>query len=170
MTRPHNPYDSLGRILSSGGEIGLARAMADKAHPESVGTFIEKRLSNLSAYDVNYVKDLASSILEAGRLLSAAGENEPVNWDDIPTNGDLFGDEWEGKRVFWFGEWNIPGEDEWYKFSGTLPDLPDKSYIARYAAELAHSYIEAYKGKFIKKLPEYQGEVRVRIIGTEKAY
>lgn len=166
----HDDFTPLQFALRSGAEIGLARAIHNVANPETVGHFIETRLTQLSTHDVGIVRKLAESILAAGKLLSSMPPDEEIEPSAIPTNGDLFADEWEGKRLFWFGEWSIPGEDKWYKFSGTLPDIESPDDIARHAAELAHSYIEAYPTRFLRNLPEYQGEVRVRIIGIEKAF
>lgn len=144
--------------------------MANPARPEGVGQFIEKRLSDLSAADKNYMRGLASAILAAGRALELAAPDEAVDLDEIPTNGDAFGDEWEGKRVKWFGEWNIPGEDEWYPFSGTYPAIPTHLELETYAAELAFGWAEQYGKKFLHKLDAFPGEVRVRIIGQEKGF
>jgi hypothetical protein len=113
---------------------------------------------------------LAESILDAAKYISELDPTEDIDAERIPTNPELFGEEWEGKRLFWFGEWNIPGTDEWYRFSGTLPDITSYPDITVYAANLASAYIDAYPDKFKGPSGEVPETVTVRIIGIEKAF
>lgn len=160
----------LRQALRGGAEVGLARAMANIADENTVGAFIEARLSELAADDLSYIKNLAKQILQAGEYLGDLQADEYPDPSLIPTNSELFADEPSGDRVRWFGEWTIPGSEEWHKFSGTLPDLTTYGEIVGYAAQLASSYIEAYPTKFLGVLEADPGEVTVRIIGTEKAF
>lgn len=166
----HDSFTPLQLALRSKAEIGLARVMADSGKPAAVSQFIETRLADLSTGDKQHISTLAKSILAAGAALEALQPDERLAAEDVPTNVDLFGDEWEGKRVFWFGEWSVPGEDKWHKFSGTFPDLPTPEELEQYARDLAASYIEAYPAKFGVDRDDFEGDVDVRILGQEKAF
>lgn len=144
--------------------------MANHGTPQSVANFIEARLSSLGPDDIKAIKTLAQQILGAAQYLAELDPDERPDPARIPTNSELFADEPSGDRVRWFGEWTIPGSNEWYKFSGTFPDLPTDSELIVYASQLATSYIEAYPKKFLGNLTEDPGTVTVRIIGQEKAF
>lgn len=168
---PQQPIsESLRSALQGGAEIGLARTLAGSPHAESISHFYDSRLSNLSESERNYVTGLSNSMLSAASYVAGLSPADNINPDNIPTNADLFGGDWEGKRLFWFGEWNIPGTDEWFKFSGTLPDVTTYSDIVSYAAQLSSSYIEAYPTKFTGPEGEVPEDINVRILGVEKAF
>jgi len=162
--------DDYHSALSRGAEIGLARAMSQSHDSRTVGQFIEKRLGSLTAVEKDAISKLAESILSAATYISGLEPDEEIDEDQIPTNPELFGEDWGGKRLFWFGEWQIPGTDEWYRFSGTLPDITSYPDITVYAANLASSYIEAYPDKFVGPDGEVPESVTVRILGVEKAF
>lgn len=162
--------DAFHDALAHGAEIGLARTLASGGDPQSLAHFVETRLASLPDSEKGAIAALAESILDAAKYVSELDETEDIDTERIPTNGDLFGEDWGGKRLFWFGEWNIPGTDEWYKFSGTLPDITSYPDIITYAANLASSYIDAYPTKFVGPSGEVPSEVTVRIIGIEKAF
>lgn len=168
---PQQPSsEALHIALRSGAEVGLARALAHGDGSEQVTHFVEHRLSDLLSSDLDYIKHLASRILSAAEYVTETTAEEPVDLSKIPTNDELFGDDWGGRRLFWFGEWNIPGTEEWYKFSGTLPDITTQEDITDYAQELAMSYIEAYPARFKQDPDELPDEVTVRILGIEKRF
>lgn len=162
--------EGLRTALSRGAEIGLARAIAEDRTPETIGHFIEARLGALSAAEVDYIRDLARAIVASAASLSSADPIEQADLENIPINGDLFGDDWAGKRIFWFGEWTFPGSEEWYRFSGTLPDTMDFADIVAYAAELAGGYIEQYPAKFQDPEGNPPSEITVRILGRERRF
>ena len=168
---PNQPIsESLRSVLQGGAEIGLARTLAGSPHAEAVDNFMNARLGDLTTADRQYVSDLSDSILTAASYVAGLPAGDNINPDRIPTNPELFGGDWEGKRLFWFGEWNIPGTDEWYKFSGTLPDVTTYGDIVSYASQLSSSYIEAYPTKFVGPEGEVPDEINVRILGVEKAF
>jgi hypothetical protein len=164
------PSVGLLEALSSGAEVGLSRAIFFGGGLAAAGYFIEKRLSGLTQSELGTVVSLAEEALAAGNYISALGSTDLIDPKRIPINPYAFGDDWGGKRLRWWGEWNIPGTTEWYQFSGTLPDITDKSAIIAYASALAFSYIEAYPNKFQGPLGGVPTDVNVFIIGTEGAF
>lgn len=168
---PDQPQSSgLKTALASGAEIGLARAISGGRGGTAVKQFIQARLGDLTSAEVSFVTDLAHKLLSAAQYIVSLGPDEDIDSAEIPTNEDLFGDDWGGKRLFWFGEWSIPGVDEWYQFSGTLPDISTFPEISVFASQLASGYIEAYPTKFHGPEGEVPIEVTVRIIGIEKRF
>jgi hypothetical protein len=168
VDQPQSP--ALQSALSKGAEIGLARAIRNAADTQALKDFIQARLGDLSDLDLAYIEGLADSILNSADYVESLSPDEDIDPDQIPTNPDLFSGDSSGKRLFWFGEWSIPGFDEVYQFSGTLPDITDFGDIASYAANLAASYVEAYPGRFAGA--DMLGDMTpsVRILGTEKAF
>ena len=72
----------LDAALKSGVEIGLARAIAAGQPPETIGQFIEARLSGLSQSEIDYTRQLANAILAAADALSALDPEETIDTDD----------------------------------------------------------------------------------------
>jgi len=162
--------DAFHDALSHGAEIGYARTLASGGDSKSLAHFVEQRLASLPESEKGAIALLAEEILNAAKYVSSLDDTEDIDAEQIPTNPDLFGGDWGGKRIFWFGEWNIPGTDEWYKFSGTLPDITSYPDITVYAANLASAYIDAYPDKFVGPDGGVPAEVTVRILGIEKAF
>lgn len=162
--------DGLRTALSNGAEIGLARAFLHGEQSEESGHYIATRLSHLSSLDLTYLQQLAHDIIRAAQYVGGLFDTEDIDADQIPTNPAADDTEWSGKRLFWFGEWSIPGEAEVYKFSGTLPDITDFGDIAAYAAQLAASYIEAYPTRFPGSDNLGDMTPEVRILGIEKGF
>lgn len=164
------PSIGLLDALSSGAEIGLSRAIFFGGGLAAAGYFIEKRLGGLTASELGTMVSLAEETLAAGNYITALGPTDRIDPRRIPINPYAFGDDWEGKRLRWWGEWNIPGTTEWYQFSGTLPDITDKSDIEAFAAGLAMGWVEKYPKKFEGPLGSVPTSVFVHIIGTEAAF
>lgn len=156
--------------LSSKAEVGLAKAIRSPKPTETVASFIERRLSGLSAIDIGYISKLAESLVSAADYLNELSPGEQIDIEKIPINGNLFGDETAGKRLFWSGEWNIPGTDEWFQFSGTLPDVTGFDDIAEQAYGLASGYIERYPQKFEYPKGADETQINIRFTAIERGF
>ena len=156
--------------LRNGVEKGLARVISEGNDPEKTARFISARIGSLPQTDVSYITELANAMIKSAMTLSNISPDDPLPIEDIPINGDLFGDEFSGKRIYWQGEWNIPGTDEWYKFSGTVPDALTFGEIVVSASELASGYIGESPNKFTSAAGGVPSSVNVRITGTERLF
>lgn len=169
---PNQPESTgLHLALSMGAEQGLVRAIAESDSPARVAQFVQARLSNLDPADLQFIIDLAHSMIAAGQYIESLLPDEEPDLTRIPVNGDLFAEDQSGKRTWWGGLWNIPGTDEWFRFSGTLPDVPTNAEIQRAAQELAFSYIQGSGERFPGAGSiEAPSDINVRIIGTERSF
>jgi len=165
-----SPDSPLRQALAAKAEVGLAKQIASGATPETIGHFIERRLSQLSQSDVSYLRRLADAILEAGKKIQSARAEEEFSLEDIPINGDLFGDDWEGKRLFWFGEWNVPGTDRWYPISGDSPDFEGLLGVTQKAQELAEWRFGKSPQGYAPQGGVTADDLRIRILGIERSH
>lgn len=142
-----NPYNSLGQILSEGGEIALGIALFHGWDSGKIAILLTKRLKVAPGTDTDALFALATEALNSGTLAGSEDPNAPPDPFDIPVNGGLFGDAPEGRRLHWEAEYRFGTEGEWWRISGDESDLVPIGEIFDQIAGMATANETTYRTK-----------------------
>lgn len=116
------PYNELGQILSEGGEIALALAFAHGWSDSKIAALFARRFLPMRPDDQDRLRGLADAALQAGEAFNQTPPSERVSLDDIPLNPHLSPDRVGSDRVYWIGEFQFPGDQNWFQIRGSSPD------------------------------------------------
>lgn len=155
-----NPYNSLGQILSHGGEIALARAISRGWSSSKIDSLFAKRFEPIRGEDREALMDFSERGLEAGRFVTMRNTPDAMwkaewksihesmvdkilsnddDWlEEIPINPNLYGDEPNGRRFHYVGV--LIGDDgkEMFTVRGDLADALSDADIIEDANRQAH--------------------------------
>lgn len=118
------PYNSLGQILSQGGEIALGLALAYGWSDQKIAALFARRFEPMSADDRDRLLGIATAAVNAADLVNAMDEGGAIGPGDLPVNPQLFGDESGGKRALLVTEFSPDQGANWYEVRLTFADLP----------------------------------------------
>jgi hypothetical protein len=93
------PYNSLGQILASGGEIAVAFALIRGVDIEAALSRLKVRFAPIQDDTWESILSLSRNAIDAAVRWGAMPRDETPDADIIPVNPHLFGDDWRGKRV-----------------------------------------------------------------------
>lgn len=118
------PFDSLGRILSEGGEIALGLAIIRGWSDSQIIELFARRFSGLSSAETERLSSMANAAIRGARIANDLDPSDPFPLSSLPVNPELFGDEFSGKRSFFIGEvWN-PMKEHWIEIRMEFPGVP----------------------------------------------
>src|SRR3990172_3853083 len=101
------PYNSLGQILSEGGEQALAMAIFNDIGADGILLLFRRRFEPITDSDRQDLTALANAGLAAGSVLTAADPFELMDVSQMPVNPFLWGGEAAGRRIRIIGEWQF---------------------------------------------------------------
>lgn len=122
-------YDALGRILSSGGEMSLALAMARGYSDSAIGSLMMRKFGADYAAASGPLAGFATGMIAAGELATrrqqTGGTMEP---DEVPINAFLPDDEMGGTRFKWAADVTFEGASSavtvyGYSASGDIAEM-----------------------------------------------
>jgi hypothetical protein len=164
------PYNSLGQLLAAGAEIGAASILLGGGSPADVSLYLDKRFGPVETAKRDALIGVALLGMAGGESVEAGRVSGSVSDADIPIQEQLFGDDFEGRRYYWKGLFQLPGFDSWYDISG------DAATIGELIDQLEGIPAEAIRraGDSPTKIPSQEGttpdEVGVRITFSERRF
>lgn len=123
------PFNELGQILSTGGEIALGLAILQDLGKEGFLLFFNRRFAPISDIDRAALISLSESMIAGGEEIQRLQLNEAVSPQSIPINEWLFGKSLEGRRVLITGEVEFPGATHRVQVRMAFPDIPTLAEI-----------------------------------------
>jgi hypothetical protein len=164
------PYNTLGQIIAAGGEIGVASLLYAGADQAEITQYVEKRFGPVDEGTMTDLLAIAFLGLEGGEAATLAYDGGSLSESQIPIEPNLFGDDLEGRRFYWKGQFQLPGNPQWYDISGdaaTLTEFVDQLH------EIPAEALKKAKGS-PKKLPTNDDpspdQVGVRIVTALRAF
>lgn len=142
------PYNELGQILSTGGEIALGLAILQDLGKEGFLLFFTRRFSPIRDEDRETLISLSESMIEGGVIIDHLKFNEAINLDDIPLNQFLFGGNLEGRRILITGEVQVPGANSRVQLRIPFPDTPTVEEMREAFMARSFDIIRRYPEKF----------------------
>lgn len=118
------PYNELGQILSSGGEISLGLAILQDLGEAGFLLFFNRRFAPIRDEDRDTLISLAESMVAGGEAIDSLVIGDSISLDDIPINQWLFGGALEGRRILITGEVELPGADSRVQLRLPFSDTP----------------------------------------------
>lgn len=164
------PYNSLGQILASGGEIALGLAMSHGVSPERIQALFARRFDPLQPNDRATLEQIARAGVAAGEMLSGLAPGESIPIHSIPINPNLFGDEPAGRRIKIIGEWQFPNSEQWIETRLEYPDLPTLDQILEDIINKGRQVGNRCHDKFGLPIDEPVDITNVRITFTERRF
>jgi hypothetical protein len=123
MSNDGKPFDTLGRILSEGGDKALANALSRGNAKQEL--LLLKRWFGYGASesDIRTVRGIAERAVDAGRQITSADPDSPINLAIIPINPRLFLGEDAGNRFYVSTDFTFSNSSQWYRADFLFPDL-----------------------------------------------
>lgn len=138
------PYNSLGQILSEGGEIALGLAIAHGWSEGKISALFARRFEPMSANDRNRLLEIASAAVSAADLVNNLGPNDSLVPGDLPITPELFGNDPEGRRALLITEFSTDDGGKWYETRLTFADIPTMEEIREaIAAEASRRIVDS---------------------------
>src|SRR3990172_1275725 len=116
------PFNSLGQILSTGGEIALGLAYSLEKPHAFVLLLFDRRLRPVTDNDRAELISLSRRGVDAAKHMQMMRPDEMIPMDEIPINPYLFGGGTEGRRILAVGDVSHDGGDTWFQKRVPLPD------------------------------------------------
>lgn len=116
-------FNSFGQILRQGGEIALSIAKGLGFSESRIARLIEHRLRPDGPQTLSEIHQFTDDMIAAGRSANQLARDQQIPITDIPVNPYLFGDEPQGRRAFYTGEFTIEGIDKPYRVDVELADI-----------------------------------------------
>ncbi len=123
------PFNELGRILSTGGEIALGLAILQDLGSEGFLLFFNRRFAPISDTDRTALISLSESMIAGGEEIQKLQLGQDIDPKDIPINEWLFGQRLEGRRVLITGEVEFPGATHRIQVRMAFPDIPTMAEV-----------------------------------------
>lgn len=117
------PFNSLGQILSAGGEQTLALGLSLGRPLASMRSQLERRFGSIPDDIFGQLEGMARAAIDAGDYIGSIDPNTLPDTSRIPTNVLLFGAEPTGDRFCYESEWTDPasGEKKLFKLNSPSP-------------------------------------------------
>lgn len=164
------PYDSLGRVLSRGAEIALALAKHRGYSAGEISQFVMRRIGNLSPNDLDTLNQISDRALQSGNAISSLPDGSDIPLSMIPVVQELFGDQPNGRRVFYSTEISVAGEDTWYRVDVSSPTAMTVDELRQAAMEEAMRINRDYPKAFGGRFQNEELDVDVRITASVRRF
>lgn len=134
------PYNSLGQILSSGGDVAIAGMLGRGRSQQYVLGVIASRFPLLSPLDSSKLIQSSQQSLTAGRMYSSLRRDERPEPGMIPVVPELFGGEPDGRRVLYAMDYSIDGGEHWFTHRFESPDIMSYQEIVTALSPIIEKY------------------------------
>lgn len=148
MSQDGHPFDPLGRILSTGGDIALANALSRGNQRQEIMLLARWRDWGASDSDIATARGIAEQAVSAGRTATGMDPDDPFNFSTIPTNPLLFGEDSSGLRFYASTDFQFNDSDKWYRADFKLPDLYSPADIISQIDAVSNLMIDKYPRMF----------------------
>lgn len=142
------PYNSLGQILSQGGEIAVGLSLLRGGDRGSVLLLIGRRFGPMQDADREALVDFSQRMIDAGATISESEYAGPIPPEAVPLNQYLFGGTTEGRRSIFTVEVEFPGAEGRVEMRLTFPDLPTQEELREAALGRGGDIVTQYPEKF----------------------
>lgn len=142
------PYNSLGQILSEGGEIALGLAIHRGWSDSQISALFARRFEPMQPADRARLIEIAKAGLAGAESLSNLDPSDTIPLGSVPIVPELFGDDFSGKRYSYVGEWFNPNTGKWIEVRGDFPSVPSPEDIATDIGDKANTRIKKSPEKF----------------------
>lgn len=165
-----NEYNSLGQILSSGGEVALAKAIASGWSSERIGNLMLNRLRVQPGDEENVLRQFGEAMVSAGDTINGLNESDGIPNDAIPTNPYGFGPDGEGGRYRYSAEFSIDGGANWFQVQVVIGDSQSVAEVLDAIRRQAAENIGHSPGAFGTEDDIKFSDISAIVTGIEKAY
>jgi hypothetical protein len=123
------PYNELGQILASGGEIALGLAIAKGWTGSQIALLFARRFDPMRPEDRDRLIDLANRALQAASDISDMPPDADIDPSGIPTNPYLFGDDPSGRRAKVAGRFTVDEGVNWFDYRHDISDITNREQM-----------------------------------------
>lgn len=123
------PYNELGQILSSGGEIALGLAISRGWSSSQIALLFSRRFDPMRDEDRQRLIDIANRAVAAAAQISDMPPDEDIDPNVIPTNPYLFGDDPSGRRAKVAGRFTVDEGANWFDFRHDISDIGNREQM-----------------------------------------
>lgn len=163
-------YDALGRILSSGGEMSLALAMARGYSDERISGIMFRKFGDDYTAAGGALTGFAAGMIAAGELANERAEmGGSLSLDEIPLNGHLQDEEMGGARFKWSADVYFEGASSAVTVYG-YSSSEDPLDMYEDAVGQGDKIVDKYRSKFGLGEGETLTPLAVRVMTMERAY
>lgn len=165
-----NPYNELGQILATGGEIALAIGFSHGRSDMDTIAYIRTRFPPLPRDDEDFLVRLSKSMSEMDDVIKSFDPSMQLPVTSFPRNPLLFGDDWGGKRIAIGFDASIEGSDQTVQIRTSFPDVPTFEDLLRAAEEELERRIRKSPGEFAGMDEEKLDEIILHILYAERRF
>lgn len=141
------PYNSLGQILASGGEIAVGLALYHGWDSNRLALLLGRRLRVAPGSDTDELIRIAEDAIASGEYLNSLTPDDIIDPGQIVTNPVLFGDDPQGRRWRWEGEYRFGPDGTWWRYGGGEADFEQLKDILGQISQSAVANANTYKAK-----------------------
>lgn len=142
-----NPYNELGQILASGGEVALGLALYHGWDSGKIALLIGKRLKVAPGSDQETLQALAEDAIASGEYLNSLQPGETIDPNKIAFNPSLFGDDPGGRRWRWEAEYRFGEGGDWWRLTSGEADFGQLNQVVDIIAGAAVQNENTYRAK-----------------------
>lgn len=165
-----NPYNELGQILASGGEISVAIGFAHGKTRNDQLLYVRKRFAPLPEDDETYLLDYSESISGMDSIIKGFAPHLPIPIALFPQNPFLFGDDFGGMRVAVGFDAFREGDDSAIQIRTSYADAPSFEEILRDAEQELERRKRASPGRFKGMDESDELGILIHILYAERRY
>jgi len=164
------PFNSLGQILSTGGEIALGLAYSLEKPPGFLLLLFDRRLRPATDDDRAALISLSRRGVSAAKHMQMMRPDEIIPMDEIPINPYLFDGGTDGRRILAVGDVSHDGGDTWFQKRVPLPDETTWGGLVDQLLGLLEK-MKTWEPPYSKTIePEDKVEPAIRMHFAERAY
>jgi len=142
------PYNELGQILSSQGEVAVGLAILKQGTGGSFIAFFNRRFGFLADNERDSLLQLSEAMVENGATMQQLPAGASISLENVPLNPYLFGGATQGSRVLITGEVEIPGAEHRVQLRIPFTDVPTVDEVRQAFLERGLEIAGNYPGKF----------------------
>lgn len=141
-------FAGLRDVLMKGGEIATGIGVFYGWGREKLGSMISTRFGLGEPQIQQNLIDFATRGVTAANIIRTTNQIGLIGIDDIPVNPYLFGDEPEGRRGRYVGEFQLEPDGRWYRIDVDVADFENLEQLDAYVADEAFRRIGDSPGAF----------------------
>lgn len=123
------PFNELGQILASGGEIALGLAISRGWSDRQIALLFARRFEPMREEDRERLVTTANRMVEAARYLNDIGDDDEIQLGNVPINPYLFGINPGGARAKVAYRFSVDEGVNWFDGRIDAHDLSSKAAL-----------------------------------------